>query len=241
MWPSVICHSVYLLSTTGQFRLIQLHLRHGLSQWNNYKSADMLPGVVSNFLEGSKAVPYSWWTNILYHMWCTKDTCKSCEKPETTNFKLVCEISEASTPLKKSGRNSIPEIPLWTECGGGGCFFFTWWISHNKPPNNGGLPVAVDFELLWLEFCTDLLVIFDKVPAETAIEKCPRCGVDVVQEWCTGDFWYRFLVMQPVCGFVCSTNAISRTLDATIQVGCNGKKSCVFHGTLYTLPAPVMF
>lgn len=31
------------------------------------------------------------------------------------------------------------------------------------------------------------------------------------------------------------------TLDATIQVGCNGKKSCVFYGTSYTLPAPVMF
>lgn len=146
MWPSVICHNVYLLSTTGQFRLIQLHLRHGLSQWNNYKSADMLPGVVSNFLEGSKGVPYSWWTNILYHMWCTKDTCKSCEKPETTNFKLVRKISEASTPLKKSGRNSIPEIPLWTECGG--CF-----VSRVEFPTTNNQTTEA-CPLLWtLNFC----------------------------------------------------------------------------------------
>ena len=176
----------------------------------------MLPGVVSNFLEGSKADPYSWWTKILVSYVMHKKTpvhsARNRKPPTSTWFARFLKHQHLQNKVAK---NSILEIPLWTECV---VFFFFHVMNFPQQTTklHGGLPVAVDLELLWLEFRTDLLVIFFGSASRNCYWKnmptlwCGRC-TGMMYRW---RLLILFLVIWRVCGFVCSTNAISRSTYA---------------------------
>ena len=116
-----------------------------------------------------------------------------------------------------------------------------WWLetvmNFQQQPNNGGLPVAVDLEFLWLEFCTDLLVILG-----SASRNCQQRIHHFVWMLYRKDVQVTFDIFW---WFDASDLGWTRSLEVpaadALQVCGSGQKSRVFHGTSYTLPALFMF